>query len=482
MRMATGLRSGWRMKRFGWISVPVMAMLASGAAHAGMADRAIRSNIGGIDVIIYPTEVKDVVTLAGSLPGGDAFAVKGQSAVPTLVGMMLDKGTTKQDKFEISRRLQSVGAQLGFGVQSQTVGMFGRCLRKDVPLLVELLAEQLRTPAFSQEEFDKAKKQLQGQLRHMLDDTGERADDALMQALFAEGHPNRTPLLQDLVTDAPGATLQQIKDFHARYYGPAHMTLVFVGDVDAEQIRSEVAKHFAGWTGGVDAIRSGTTQPRDEHSVRVNVAGKTSVSVLLGQASGITYRDPDSQALRLATSILGTGFTGRLMNTVRVKEGLTYGIGAGLSNDTYTDGVWRISATFAPELADRGIASTRRELKQWWEKGVTAQELAAHKANLIGSFRVGLSTTGGLAGALLHAVQSGYDLSWLDEYPRVIDALTLEQVNGAIRRYLDPDKMVLVEAGTLTAAEPAPKPAAQTQSPPKMPPPAQTPPQAKPSS
>ena len=159
----------------------------------------------------------------------------------------------------------------------------------------------------------------------------------------------------------------------------------------------------------------------------------------------------------MGTAILGSGFTGRLMATVRNTEGLTYGIGAGVANDMFTDGDWRISATFAPGLLEKGLSSTKRELTNWFAQGVTADELARRKTNLAGSFQVGLATTDGLAGALLAAVNRGLDVTWLDEYPTRIRALTLEQVNGAIKKYLRTDSFVLVEAGTLPGTEPKAK-------------------------
>ena len=88
------------------------------------------------------------------------------------------------------------------------------------------------------------------------------------------------------------------------------------------------------------------------------------MTVLLGQSDGLRYRDPDALALRVGSAVLGAGFTGRLMSTVRDQEGLTYGIGAGISgtSDIFADGAWRIIASFAPQLLEKGVASTKREL------------------------------------------------------------------------------------------------------------------------
>ena len=98
---------------------------------------------------------------------------------------------------------------------------------------------------------------------------------------------------------------------------------------------------------------------------------------------------------------------------------------------------------------DKGIASTRRELLRWWKDGITDQELAARKQGLIGSYLVGLSTTAGLANAILTNILRGYDVSWLESFPAVIKALTREQVNGAIKTHLNPSEMVLVKAGSV---------------------------------
>ncbi len=114
-----------------------------------------------------------------------------------------------------------------------------------------------------------------------------------------------------------------------------------------------------------------------------------------------------------------------------------------------------IQGTFAPELLDQGVASTLRELRRFVTDGVTAEELRDFKATIIGSYKIGLATSEGAAGQLLVNVQRGLPVSYIDELPQKIAALTLEQVNGAIKKHLRPDTMLTVEAGTLpgTGAE-----------------------------
>jgi zinc protease len=145
----------------------------------------------------------------------------------------------------------------------------------------------------------------------------------------------------------------------------------------------------------------------------------------------------------------GGSFMARLMSIVRDDEGLTYGIYSWLSNDIFTDGQWNIEGTFAPELLSKGNQSTIRELKRWVKEGITEGELKNTKARLIGEYKVQLATTNGLVTQLLGFVQRGLDVSFIDKYPDVIDALTLEQVNNAVKKYIDPDKVTIVVAGSV---------------------------------
>ena len=441
-------------------AIGLIAGLGAGAgASAAMADNAHRSQVAQIDLITYRTGVKDVVVILGSLPAGDAMAGTGNIAIPTLTGMMLDRGTKSLDKFQIADKLDNVGAQISFSVGMQTLEIRAKCLKKDLPLVLGLIAAELRDPAMSPAEFAKAKQQFAGTLQASLQNTASRAQEAFGRAIFPEGHPNRPHTTEEYLAAARSAELGEAKGFHARYVGPRHMTLVLAGDVPTPEVQEEVAKDFGGWSGGEDYIRPAEpAKASASKRITVPLNDKPSASVIIGQPTGLRYRDPDALALRVGTAVLGRGFTGRLMGTVRDREGLTYGIGAGVGGDSIADGDWSVSASFAPALLERGVESTRRVIATWWSDGVTDAELGAHKQGLIGSYRVRLSTAAGVAGMILTSVQRGYDLTWLDGYPQAIRDVTRDQVNHAIRAHLDPQAMTLVEAGSVAAAAPTPPP------------------------
>jgi zinc protease len=447
-----------QMKQIPFLAVLALGLLAGAGAHAGVASDAVRVDIGGMDVIIVRTDVKDVVTVTGSLRAGDDRSPADNVALATVTGAMLDKGTAKQDKFAIAQQLGNVGASLSFSVGASTLQLSGKCLRKDFPLLATLLAEQLREPAFPEAELAKLKKQLEGAMRSQLEDTDFRAEDAFSRAVFPAGHPNWQPTPDEFMAAVGKTTVGDVRQFHSQYYGPTGMRIVIVGDVDPASVQAELRRAFAGWTGGSVPPAVAVAPPLAGASKDVVfMPDKTSVSVIMGQPTQLRYSDPDSLALRIATRIFGSGFTGRLMSNVRDKEGLTYGIGASVSNDTFSDGDWNIGATFAPALLDKGVASTKRQLALWRDKGVTAEELARAKTRAAGTYKVGLATTSGLAGTILTVLNSGMPLEFVDEYPKRIDALTLDQVNGAIKKHIDPDRMVLVEAGTVPGGAAAPK-------------------------
>jgi zinc protease len=233
-------------------------LLAGAAAQANVAEHSQRAQIAGIDLITYHTDVKDVVVILGTLPAGDAMAGSGNIAIPTLAGMMLDRGTKTLDKFAIAEQLDNVGAEIAFSVGTQSVEFRAKSLKKDMPLIVGLIAAELRTPAFKADEFNKAKQQFIGALQASAQNTEARAQEAFNRAAFPQGHPNRPHTVTEYEAAAKAATLDELKAFYAKFYGPAHMTMVVAGDVDAPQTQAEIGKAFAGWSGGQDYVRPAT--------------------------------------------------------------------------------------------------------------------------------------------------------------------------------------------------------------------------------
>ena len=170
---------------------------------------------------------------------------------------MLDKGTVKHDKFALAELLEQAGATISFSTGSHTLNFTAKALRKDLALVLGLLAEQLRTPRFDPEEFAKLKKQIVGRYKRQMEDTDFRADNAFARAIFPAGHPNRPPEDEKYLADIEAATLDQLKAFHAAFYGPSGARWVAVGDVDDAAIDRALGEAL-GWLEGGPADSHGS--------------------------------------------------------------------------------------------------------------------------------------------------------------------------------------------------------------------------------
>jgi zinc protease len=438
------------MKRLAVCLIWIGLFGVTSAVEAAIADGIRRERVAGIDLVVFVAPGRDVVSIIGALPAGHAFAADGSLAVPQLTATLAQRGRTHVAP---RKALRDSGASLDISTLAQDVRIRGRALRQDLPLLLELLATQLRDPAFDSDEFEAARRELErGAQGSDWAQAVSAASDAFESAVFPAGHPSRTPTAAELAGAAAHATLEDVTAFHRKHYGPAHMTLVVAGSVEVEFVTSLVERHFAGWTGGVDYMRSSrrSPAPRSGCEIAIQVPQQASTSVMLGQATGLRAAEPEALALSVGTHVLGSGATSRLFKVVRDEEGLTYRIAAGLDAWPFADGAWKIWTGFAPELLDRGVTVVRRELRTWWRDGITNAELARAKRTLIGKHELRLATLEGIAYALFDGIVTHGDVAWPDTLPRRIEAVTLAQVNGAIRTYLDPDAMVLVKAGTVS--------------------------------
>lgn len=428
---------------------PAREALAPGSTM-GFASRANQREINGIEVTTVPTGVRDVVTFMGSFAAGDIFSPDANPTVAAVTAELLDDGTLRHDKFALAAKLEAVGAELSFGTGAFTMTFEGRCLAKDLPMVLDVLAEQLREPVFPVEELEKAKVRLASGLRQQLDDVDTRADIALRSTLFPADHPNHAIDLETQLEALAALTREDLVAFHQDYYGPTSMRLVLVGDIDDAAIDSAVDEAFAGWSGGVDYPSVETvTSPGNGTIKEVEIADRNNINVRWGLAPGIDRTHPDYEALMVGTAILGQGFTGRLLNQVRDQQGLTYSIYAAIARSSLSDGLWWVAGNFDSHLLDQGIAATEEVVTTWYEEGVTEEELAQRKTRLVGNFKVDLTTTGDIAGSIHSVLLRGDSLAALDNYPARVQALTRDEVNSAIQRYIDLDAMVRVKAGSL---------------------------------
>jgi zinc protease len=421
------------------------------SAGAKISDNISRKKINNIDVIIAKTGVKDVVTFSGSLAAGHILSPDSNSMIADITGNMLDKGTTQEDKFTLSKKLEDLGASIGFSVDANTLNFSGKCLKKDVPAVIGMVAEQLRTPAFLPDELDKLKKQITGSIRQTMDDPSSVAENTISQLLFPKGHPNYETPFDKSIDAINKVSVEDVKVFYNKYYGPKSMLFVAAGDIDVKEFENAIESSFKGWKGGVDYPTCNNSSITTSLVKKyITIPGKTSTALEIGLVTNLKRSDPDYYPLSFGVEVFGGGtFMARLMSIVRDDEGLTYGIYSWLSKDLFCGGQWNIQGTFAPQLLAKGTESTLRELKRWVKDGITDVEMKNTKSRLIGEYKVQLATTSGLVNQILSIAQRGLELNFIDKYPDIINALTVDEVNSAIKKYIKPDDIAIVIAGSV---------------------------------
>ena len=391
-----------------------------------------------------------VVTLRGSMLGGDIYSTQ-NTRTADLVAAMLDQGTTNMSKFEISAKLESAGARLGFFNGQARVGFSGKFLSDDTEMVFGLLADQLQNPLFAEEDLNKVKKRQVAGYKRSKESTRGNATNNMLEAFYGSDHQNSPTSPDTAIKEIGKITPEILKEFHSSNYGTGSMVVVAVGDVDHNNLENLIKQNFGDWKkSSLKEKQEDTVATKASGKVYVTMQDKTSTDFLVGAALGIDRYHPDYLPLYVATHTLGGNFSARLMQTVRVKEGLTYGINSSLRGfGNGNDGYWMVGGTFAPQLLSKGESSTLREIKKWAEKGITQKELDITKSTLTGGFQVGFDTTGGLAGGILDAIVVYGGLEYVDNYPEKIKAITLDEANAAILKYISFDNLYQVAAGTI---------------------------------
>ena len=392
-----------------------------------------------------------VVTINGSFMGGDIYADENNSRVPDLVSSMLDQGTTKQTKFEISNQLEKAGARLSVSNGKSNVSFYAKFLSRDLEMVFGLLSEQLQHPAFNEEDLEKIKKRMITSYKKRKESTRGNAVNNMLASFYPKGHQNAPEDNDRSIEDIKKTKTEDLKVFHNQNYGKGGMVVVAVGDVDHEELSNTIKKEFESWKNSPLSKKTESKKgKKSAGKAYVTMKDKTSTDFVMGIPLGIDRFHEDYMPLYVATHILGGNFSARLMQTVRVKEGLTYGINSVITGfDNKNDGYWMVGGTFAPELLARGEKATLREVKRWAEGGVTQAEVDITKSTLTGSYQVGFDTTRGLSIGILSAVNVWGDLSYIDSFPEKVNSVTLEQVNAAIKKYITFDDIYQVAAGSI---------------------------------
>jgi len=416
-----------------------------------LTDRMRIEYINGIKIIRVKTGVRDVVTIAGSFAGGGT-AYSENKMIPTLTVEMLDKGTQGRDQFEISRLLTNVGAEISFYYDEERAGFNVRCLKKDIALVMELLADELRNPLFDAKEFEKQKVRREVSIREQMSSAPEQAAIYFSRAVYSPVHPHYKISLEEELKELSNISVNDVRKFYKMNYGSQNMVFSAVGDVEFGEFKKIAEKYFGDWEMKNNPEQTDGKVAVNGEGIRkvISIPDKPKVDVILGHGLPLDRKSEDFLPVYLSNLVLGGPFSSRLVSTVRDEKGLTYAIQSKISGvEKGIQGDWRIHLILNPDNLEQGINETKKQIELFQKNGVTQTELDQIKQTVAGEFKVSLSTTGGFSAQILRSEELGLGVGYLDQFLDLINQVTLDQANQAIRKYLHPEALHVVIAGSV---------------------------------
>jgi len=417
------------------------------------ASRPTRTQLpNGLVLLLHENHANPTVAIHGLTRAGAIFDPATKSGVSSFVTSMLDRGTLGRTALQQAEALESLGASLHFDSGPEAITFSGNTLAEDLPRVLDVLADALRNPAFTPEQTEKARDELLIRVKISGENTGYVASRAANEMLFPEGHPFHRPAIG---TEASlrSVTREDLASFHAGQYGPAETVVVLAGDVDPEAAQDEIRRVFGDWRRlerpapfkvPVAPAPSGTQRRV------VEMKGKSQADVVVA-LPGLARTDPRYYAAMIANFVLGGGsLSSRLMDQIRDKQGLVYGVYSNL-NAGIGAGPIQIRAGTNPKNADRTAEAILAEVNRMHDEGPDAHELEEAVSYLTGVFPVRLETNAGVAAQILGAELYGLGVDYIERYPSIIRGVTLEKTKEAARALLKSDPHVLAIAGSHAA-------------------------------
>ncbi|HEX8237141.1 MAG TPA: pitrilysin family protein [Abditibacteriaceae bacterium] len=408
----------------------------------------------GLTVIIQENHANPTVAVSGALlSAGGVFDPANKPGLANYTASQLSRGTRTRSLLDIARTLENVGASAGVGGGREYVSLNGRSLTRDFDTVLDVLADQLRNPVFPAEELEKARRQALAGIEQARQSTGTLARIAFMNALYPEGHPYHMPTLDEQETVLKSLTREDLVAFHAAHYAPDRLVLTVVGDVNAPQAIAAAKKYFGDWQkkGNLPPVSIPDTNVSTTALAQtiINVPDKAQADVLYGYAGNLKRSDPDFYRVVVMNTILGggTGLASRLATNVRDRLGLVYGIYAS-TDATLGAGPFSVQFGANPQNVDKAVAEMQRLISVARGQGFTRAEVQNAIAYITGSYAVTLATNSAVAGQLLVGEVYGLGLDYIQKRNRLYQAVTVEQVNEAAKKYLRPGQGTLVVAGT----------------------------------
>ena len=394
----------------------------------------------------------DAVRARISLRFGSPSSLKDKQMAANFAGMMLNKGTENMNRQEIEDRLDELKASVRIGGGAEGAYAIIETERDQLAAVIDLVGEMMMMPSFPEEEFEKLK---QEELASIAENRSEPQAIALTEmgrrmSNYDDSDPRYTMTFDEEVEAINTVTLDEVKAFYNDFYGATDATVAVVGDFDEAEIEQALDRNFASWEtpGRYERLKEEFFEP-EQQNVEFETPDKANAWFLAAQNMELSTSDDDYPAVMMGNYMLGGGaLKSRLADRIRQQEGLSYGVGSFFNADAQDQSAMLGGyAFFAPENVEAVEKAFFEEIEKVLADGFTIEELDAAKSGWVQKQEVTRAQDGSLAAMLNTNLYLDRDMQWSAEMEARVMALTVEEINAAMQKYLDPEKMVVIKAG-----------------------------------
>jgi zinc protease len=398
----------------------------------------------GLKVIVIEHHELPVVAFRLVLRSGSTYDPSEKAGLANLTAGLLSKGTKARTATQIAEEIDFVGGGLGAGSGFDATFATCQVLTKHFDVGLELLSDIILNPTFNEEEIDRLKKQTLAAIKQQKDDPNSVAAEKFREFVFGN-HPYGQPT-EGTEESIIKISRDDIVGFHKKHYVPDNTILAVVGDVKSKEVMRKVESEFGGWKKGGEPPPPIVTEPPPIQGHQILLVDKpdlTQTYIRVGHL-GVERKNPDYYAIKVMNYILGGGgFSSRLMDEIRVKRGLTYGIYC--SFDAFKmRGAYEVETFTRNDSTAAAITAIFEQIERIRTEGVTDKELEETKSFYNGYFPLQFETPSQIATQIL--IVELYDLGedYLENYRNNISAVSKQDVLRVAKQYLDPENLKLV--------------------------------------
>ncbi len=402
---------------------------------------------------LLPKSTKgNMVNATMTLYMGDENSLKNKAVIANYTAAMLDRGTRTMSRQQIKDELDKLKARVGIFEGRGQVNVSVQTTRENLSKVLTMVEDMLKNPAFSEKEFEELKNEDLAGLEEQKSDPQALVRLAYTRHLspYQKGDIRYTMTLEEEIEAVKNLKLEDLKKFHSEFYGSTNASVAIVGDFDETAIRNQITKDFGKWAAKKPYTRIPSlynNAPKTD--INIETPDKANAMFLAGCNIQVRDDDPEYPAMVMGNYILGGGFlNSRLATRIRQKEGISYGVGSQLSAEAQDRaGNFTVYAIYAPENRDRLVQAFREEIERMLKDGFTEKELEEAKSGILQSRKVNRTQDNSLASTLSAMHQIGRTMSFTEDFEKKLSALTVDQVNQAMRKHISLDKMSMVKGG-----------------------------------